>query len=281
MPVPAAAAAAIAAGTQMTSGLANIASTWIQNRKSRKFSERMYDKQYQDNIAFWRMQNEYNSPQKQMERLRQAGLNPNLIYGQGARGATGMADKISTPDVKSAQFNAPDMSFIGNAGISALNAMYDFDIKQAQIDNMKAQNGAIMAETALKIASTNMSNFDLKFKSDLRDISADAMVESLRQMKTSTDISLRRDEREAAMNSANLKTAAQTILKMREDISRSSQERQRIKEAMKNLRTDRTLKQLDIDLWKQGISRTDPLWMRVLARHIEDLLKPNFNPFRN
>ena len=35
----------------------------------------------QNNIRFWKMQNEYNTPANQMKRLQDAGLNPNLIYG--------------------------------------------------------------------------------------------------------------------------------------------------------------------------------------------------------
>ena len=38
--------------------------------------------------AFWREAN-YNDPKAQMERLRSAGLNPNLVYGTGTTGITG------------------------------------------------------------------------------------------------------------------------------------------------------------------------------------------------
>lgn len=34
------------------------------------------------NIALWNMQNAYNTPAEQMKRFKEAGLNPNLIYGQ-------------------------------------------------------------------------------------------------------------------------------------------------------------------------------------------------------
>lgn len=34
------------------------------------------------NVAMWNAENEYNSPVNQMRRFQQAGLNPNLIYGQ-------------------------------------------------------------------------------------------------------------------------------------------------------------------------------------------------------
>lgn len=54
-----------------------------QAKKNRAFQERMYNKQYQDSIDFWKMQNEYNLPSAQLERLRQANLNPLLMYGEG------------------------------------------------------------------------------------------------------------------------------------------------------------------------------------------------------
>lgn len=34
------------------------------------------------NVAMWNAENEYNAPINQMQRFQQAGLNPNLIYGQ-------------------------------------------------------------------------------------------------------------------------------------------------------------------------------------------------------
>ena len=38
--------------------------------------------QYQANLEQWHRENEYNSPAAQMQRYMDAGLNPNLIYGQ-------------------------------------------------------------------------------------------------------------------------------------------------------------------------------------------------------
>lgn len=47
------------------------------------------------NIKFWNMENAYNHPTQQMKRLREAGLNPNLIYGESTAGATGQASSIA------------------------------------------------------------------------------------------------------------------------------------------------------------------------------------------
>lgn len=56
--------------------IGNLASSGMQNRANRKL---------------WEAQNAYNHPTKQMQRLQEAGLNPNLIYGSGAQSATGNA----------------------------------------------------------------------------------------------------------------------------------------------------------------------------------------------
>ena len=49
-----------------------------QNKKNRELEakRRAYD------LAQWERQNAHNHPLEQMRRLKEAGLNPNLIYGQ-------------------------------------------------------------------------------------------------------------------------------------------------------------------------------------------------------
>ena len=73
------------------SGASNLGTAWLnyraqkeQNELDRKYQEFMYNKQRQDAQFDWNQQNQYNSPEQQMNRLRQAGLNPNLVYGKGA-----------------------------------------------------------------------------------------------------------------------------------------------------------------------------------------------------
>lgn len=60
--------------------------------------------QYELNQQAIEQQNRYNSPIAQMERLRQAGLNPNLVYGNGVDGNqsgapnVGIANRNGSPD---------------------------------------------------------------------------------------------------------------------------------------------------------------------------------------
>lgn len=43
------------------------------------------------NLLMQMYQNDYNKPVNQMKRLQEAGLNPNLVYGQSATGVAGQA----------------------------------------------------------------------------------------------------------------------------------------------------------------------------------------------
>jgi hypothetical protein len=47
-------------------------------RKQYQYQSKLMDKQNQQQIDFWKMNNEYNTPFNQRARLEQAGLNPDL-----------------------------------------------------------------------------------------------------------------------------------------------------------------------------------------------------------
>lgn len=72
------AAASIAAGANMNSTL------WTNAA-----NEEMQQQQNKWNLEQWHRTNAYNHPAAQMQRLKAAGLNPDLLYGQNASGAMG------------------------------------------------------------------------------------------------------------------------------------------------------------------------------------------------
>lgn len=74
------------------------------------YQKKMAAYQNELNLKNWRMQNEYNSPSAQMQRFMEAGLNPNLIYGQGTNGNASSAPESVTPsNVDWSVFNNPNM----------------------------------------------------------------------------------------------------------------------------------------------------------------------------
>lgn len=275
----------IMAGSQLAGGLTNSLSQGSQNRRSQRFAREQYTRERDDNLAFWRMQNQYNDPSRQVGRLKKAGLNPALMYGGSASGAAGNAGSLSAPSSRTPNFQSsrPGDSIPG-AAMSYMSGVYDLENKELVNNNLKAQNNVLLQDSALRAAqvqntlqNTSKGKFDLGLASELRQVSAEAARENLRRMKQGNDIQLTQEERNAAMNSSNLKEAAQRILNMRAQTPQ-------IRQATENLRKDGTLKQYDIELRKLGIDSRDPMWARILGRILNQYLgdylpKPKINNF--
>lgn len=253
----------------------NVGSTLFQNRQSRKFSEKMYNRQYNDALEFWHTQNEYNSPVQQMERFRQAGLNPNLIYGQGN---SGPSSSIPVPDVVPAQFREPRFDGGNSDVMSVLLGQADLRIKAAQADNLQVQNDVIRQDAILRALQAERTGFDLQFDRNLVDVSADAKRESLRTMRLQNDVLVDRNAREAALNSSNLQEAAQRMLTMIEQRKSLPLERQRIgvdirkgQQEIQNMIKDGVLKEFDVRLREKGINVNDPMWARYVGMFLSDV----------
>jgi len=116
------------------SDMFNVWATSRQNKKQNQWNKQQADIKYQRDQEMWNKANEYNSPGQQMLRYKQAGLNENLIYGQGSPGLTSNA----LP-----QYNAPEGEFkLPQVNTSAMPLLSQYqDIKNTiqQRDNLKAQ----------------------------------------------------------------------------------------------------------------------------------------------
>lgn len=119
-------AALIPALAGLAGGVLNAQNQNAQNRESQVYSQHMYQQQKRDNLEFWNMQNAYNSPEQQMKRFQEAGLNPHLIYGQGNSGSAG---SIQSPNPQPVQFKSPEFGNAIQAGAIGLLQQYDIDIK--------------------------------------------------------------------------------------------------------------------------------------------------------
>jgi len=98
MPFPFVAAAAVGGSLlNYFQGRSNTNKTIAANREAAEL-------EWQRSRQAWSESNAYNAPEAQMERLRQAGLNPNLVYGQG--GATGNVVSAQQP-----KYNAPNYQY--------------------------------------------------------------------------------------------------------------------------------------------------------------------------
>lgn len=130
--ISAAAAAGITAGigaaSAIGSSVANGVSATKLNKKNRIWQEKMYERRLADERENWQTENEYNSPVQQVERMRAAGINPDLYGIDGA----GTASQINTPDANF-EYQAPDFS----QGFQILSGIFDsvMNMQSQVIDN--------------------------------------------------------------------------------------------------------------------------------------------------
>lgn len=261
--------ALIAGGAAIAgSGINAIAQGKI-NKRTMRYNTKMYKLQRQHALEDWAMQNEYNHPTSVMSRLREAGLNPHLVYGEGANmpSVNVRSSEVGSWNPKAAEWN------IGEAAVEGIHAYQNWEVKEAQVDNLRAQNTVHIQDALLKAAqvidtteSGKTKEFDRQLKQDLREYSVEAARLGVTKQKADIDYTLDQNERAAAMTGANLKESAERILNYRLERAKTAEEIRNIKLQAEILKKDATLKQLDIDLKKLGIQPTDPAYMRILSR---------------
>lgn len=126
--------------------LAGTALSAIGNKRERKYTMQLMNHQYDQNLAAWQLQNEYNSPESQMGRLVRAGLNPNLVYGNGS--AANTAGSISTPVPQNLDGYRKDYGDLGAS--EAINKYYQGVSSNLAIEQMRINNDLADADYQLK-----------------------------------------------------------------------------------------------------------------------------------
>ena len=152
---PATAAIIVGATQAASSAGTNIANNRLY-KKQRADNREDATTAYNRSIEMWNMNNAYNDPSAQMERLRQAGLNPNLVYGNGA---TTTASAPSAPQASS----ATPQRFQGFDALPALSMYMDVKMKQAQADLIEEQKNNVIQRTANERTDNLLKTLDLDY----------------------------------------------------------------------------------------------------------------------
>jgi len=237
----------------------------------------MYGRQRQDALADWNMQNEYNSPLQQMERLKAAGLNPNLVYGNGATAQ-------STQGVRASQSGtyAPKAPQIDFAGVAS--GVLQARMQNVQIGNLEKQREIMEEEKRLKaiqslslltgIDKTKLGIEAGKFDLAMRQTLASATLEgallknedlkaSIGQKTASTQFTIDENIRKEALQAGNLEMQLQVIANAQQNRAES---RQRVEQMKK----DGLIKDFEIQLNKLGMTKSDPYYFRAVSSFLND-----------
>lgn len=130
-------------------GAVSLINSAVQRRNDRRNQDRqnaanlaLADKQFEQSQQQIAEMNKYNDPAAQMRRFQGAGLNPNLIYGSGSQSAGNQT--------QTARYEPPAMRFDARAIQlpQVLNEFQNFQMRQAQINNVKAHTDNIREKTA-------------------------------------------------------------------------------------------------------------------------------------
>lgn len=271
MPLPV--APLIMAGSSVASNILGASSQANANRKNCNFQREMYGLQRSHALADWQMQNEYNSPAQQMQRYRDAGLSPHLIYGQTNEAAPVRSAETPTGTDRAAQF---DLSGVGQGALS----YYDLRLKEAQTDNATKTNSILDQEKILKsiaalagLTDLEKKQFDLGIDKETRKQTIEARTLAVEKLgadisKAMADTQATTDEndRRAAMQAPTMLEKLEAILTARANRAKTGDERNLIKQQIRNLREDERIKKLDRTLKEVGVQPSDNFLIRLLGR---------------
>jgi len=201
---------------------------WQVNRQNKELAQYSFKK----NLQMWRMNNDYNSPVNQMARLKSAGLNPNLVYGNGA---------VANTSSKTPEYHAPDVQSTINPGnpLEHLERYQNTRLQQLQEANLAAQNKLIKnnaVKAKLEAVNTGIRSGILRHDERIRGI-----VSSAQQELTDTQVQFQRQQLTNAEKQQKL------------------------------LEIDYRLKQIEEEWNKKGFTKADPVQFRMLAEAMTEL----------
>lgn len=166
--------AGLSAGGGLFSGIANIISQGMANKANMKavqanndLQRELAEYQWSKNLEMWNLQNEFNSPAAQMQRFKAAGLNPNLIYGQGNPGNASSLPSYQSPNTQPVTRNAIKFSNF-NMALDLLAKYQQVRIGQQQERNMETQqwltqlDGLMRADRNTRDWQLHPYNLDIK-----------------------------------------------------------------------------------------------------------------------
>jgi len=265
----------LTAGLELAGQGLNAFTQGMQNRANQRRAEKMFQWEVNANRENWRMQNEYNLPINQMERLKAAGLNPNLVYGNGA---TTMAGSISGASGNAPQGEAPRFQ-----PADIIGKYMSTKLQQASLNQTTEATALLQREQALKQAQTigenartiltglnqKHSQFDLDQKNRLADLVVKQAIANLQNTETNTQQSINTGVRNDILASTTIQQGIQNILESQKRMSKSDAEIKHINSIIENVKKDGQLKDLDINLKKNGLQPTDALWQRTIIQYLE------------
>lgn len=262
MPADIAAAAVTAAGQLINSGIQG-----GMNTATRKWNERMYGVQRKDALADWAMQNEYNSPLQQMARLKAAGLNPNLVYNNGA---THSAQAVQKSDMKQWSPQAPQFDFgqIVDQYLGTQQRQNTINVGKEQLEALKLEN--------INKGIRNVKDAKgLPYVEKMLESNLEKNAAAISAMRQQTQFSISENARRELRNTADINVAVQRALNIEQQTTNDKAKLENIKATKDILIEQGNLTKLN-RLWKEaGLNNNSSRLDWLLAQFAMDPVNAN------
>lgn len=134
-------------GSLISAGIGSAASLFGQQMNN-DASEKAARVAGEQAIKLWKMQADYNTPANQVARLRAAGLNPNLIYGNGSASTGNMSNAPAMTDPARKSYDFSRFMDMANVLLSLKNLKAQNENLAAQTENVEAQTDQRKAQAA-------------------------------------------------------------------------------------------------------------------------------------
>lgn len=213
-------------------------------RESQQYDNRM-----------WHEKNAYNSPEMQMQRMREAGLNPNLVAGGTSQaGNAETAQKAPLPQVQNELAQMAQMNLV-----PMLNTYSDMQVKSQQVKNLEADH-----------VTKSLQNSILEQYVPWSEINARSDSEQKRYNASNAYTTGRRDDIKFQTESARQEIDRQQApLKARNELELQQGSKDVQQQQLRSLQMENSLNE---DLKPYGVTTRDALWERKLIPIIETWL---------
>lgn len=125
---------------------------YMAGQEANQANKDIWRSQRDFSVDMWNLQNAYNDPSAVMKRLENAGLNPNMAYGEIGGGRAGAVSIPAAPDIKPVPALAQGIS--------------DYQ----QVVNMQEQNKLIRANQAKVAAEAEIAKSNARYQSYENDM---------------------------------------------------------------------------------------------------------------
>ena len=261
-------------------GISNIFGNLIGNRQQKKAAEEagyqsrqhefnMYNLQRRHALEDWDRVQAYNHPTQQMQRLREAGLSPHLVYGKGAHNTAAM---VRSSQQGKTQQPVPRLDFSGLQQ-GAGQIMHGLQI-QAQTDNIQAQADLNRIKAITEVKNQAKTQAETTKINRLIDYEIERMTAETQLKNAQRIYQLDENQRRELMNAKDLEWTTEKILREQQLRANDEREYERIGAAIRKLNADARISEINAFLFDEyGLAPGSPWYLKALV----DLLSETKN----